>query len=148
MQMHSKRHDTRRGSEPSLVPALPLLEGTGSPGLHGATCGTDGHQTKLLRRLRSASCGDVLAKPYGVVAGWAGTVHVQPRLPGLFFFGANDMDTMLVTDTDVTVTKDGELHHVMLRIGDKDYDISEMVYDDMAVQAAIETLESMSTRAI
>ena len=58
------------------------------------------------------------------------------------------MDTILVTDTDVTVTKDNELHHVMLRIGDKDYDISEMVYDDMAVQAAIETLESMSTRAI
>ncbi len=57
-------------------------------------------------------------------------------------------DAILVTDTDVTVIKDFEIYHVMLRIGKKDYDITELVYDDMAVQAAIETLESMSTRAI
>ena len=57
-------------------------------------------------------------------------------------------DAILVTDTDVTVIKDFEIYHVMLRIGKRDYDITELVYDDMAVQAAIETLESMSTRAI
>ncbi len=57
------------------------------------------------------------------------------------------MDIILVTDTDVKVTKDSEMYQVILRIGKKDYDISEMVYDDMAVQAAIESLESMSTRA-
>ena len=56
------------------------------------------------------------------------------------------MDTVLVNDTDVVVHKDGELHHVMLRIGNREYDISELVYDEMAVQAAIETLESIETR--
>ena len=58
------------------------------------------------------------------------------------------MDIILVTDTDVKVTKDSEMYQVILRIGKKDYDISEMVYDDMAVQAAIKSLESMCTRAI
>ena len=57
-------------------------------------------------------------------------------------------DAIRVNDTDVVVVRNGETRQVLLRIGSKDYDITELVYDDMAVQAAIETLESMSTRAI
>ena len=57
-------------------------------------------------------------------------------------------DRILVTDMDVFVLRDQEIYHVMLRIADNDYDITELVYDNLAVQAAIESLESMSTRAI
>ena len=56
-------------------------------------------------------------------------------------------DRILVTDMDVFVLRDQEIYHVMLRIADNDYDITELVYDNLAVQAAIESLESMSTRA-
>ena len=58
------------------------------------------------------------------------------------------MDTITVNDTEVVVHKDGEVRHVMLRIGSKDYDITEMVYDNIVVQRAIESLDSVETRAI
>ena len=58
-------------------------------------------------------------------------------------------DAIRVNDTDVVVVRNGETHIVLLRIGRKDYDITELVYDDMAVQAAIQAsiVESMETRA-
>lgn len=54
-------------------------------------------------------------------------------------------DRILVTDMDVFVLRDQEIYHVMLRIGDNDYDITELVYDNLAVQAAIESLKSIRT---
>ena len=54
-------------------------------------------------------------------------------------------DRILVTDMDVFVFRDQEIYHVMLRIGDNDYDITELVYDNLAVQAAIESLKSIRT---
>ena len=58
-------------------------------------------------------------------------------------------DAIRVNDTDVVVVRNGETRKVLLRIGRKDYDITEQVYDDMAVQAAIQAsiVESMETRA-
>ena len=58
-------------------------------------------------------------------------------------------DAIRVNDTDVVVVRNGETRQVLLRIGKKDYDVTEKVYDDMAVQAAIQAsiVESMETRA-
>ena len=70
------------------------------------------------------------------------------RLPGLFLEPVMN-DTIRVNDTDVVVVRNGETRQVLLRIGKKDYDITEQVYDAMAVQAAIQAsiVESMETRA-
>ena len=59
-------------------------------------------------------------------------------------------DAIRVNDTDLVVVRNGETLQVFLRIGKKDYDVTEKVYDDMAVQAAIQAsiVESMETRAI
>lgn len=49
----------------------------------------------------------------------------------------------LLSDTDVSVHTDGDSTHVMLRIGVVEYDISEIVFADQAVEDAINTLEAM-----
>ncbi len=58
-------------------------------------------------------------------------------------------DAILVNDTDVVVVRNGETRQVLLRIGKKDYDVTEKVWDDMTVQMAIQASiqESMDTRA-
>ncbi len=57
-------------------------------------------------------------------------------------------DSIHVVGVELNVVRDGETNHVILTIGSKDYDVTERVYEDLAVQAAIKSLESMSTRAI
>ena len=58
-------------------------------------------------------------------------------------------DAIRVNDTDLIVVRNGETREVILRIGKNDYDVTEKVYDDMLVQAAIQTsiAEAMETRS-
>ena len=58
-------------------------------------------------------------------------------------------DAIRVNDTDLVVVRAGETRQVLLRIGKRDYDVTELVYDDMLVQAAIQTSikEAMETRS-
>jgi len=53
------------------------------------------------------------------------------------------MEVAVISDMDLQVQNDNGIKHVMLRIGPNVYDITEMVFMDELVEAAIVSLEAM-----